>query len=75
MGGLLYVMAILGCGDDGATCQQIRVDNARYATREACNAAGPVMLRRAGDVDYPVIVAQCRRQAVQSVDKGADPRG
>lgn len=75
MNGLVYVMAILGCGDAGATCEEIRVDAPRYVSREACNAAGPVVLGRSGDADYPVIVAQCRRAQPQSVDSGTAPRG
>lgn len=75
MDGLFYVMAILGCGDASAACQQVRVESVRYVSREACDAASPVMLRRAADVDYPVIVAQCRRGTPQSVDRGQLPRG
>lgn len=56
----LYVIAILGCGEGTAPCQEVRTVEARYESREACTAATPAQLERFADVDFPVVVAQCR---------------
>lgn len=65
---LIYVLAILGCGDDSANCQQARVEPIRYASIAACQQAVPAALVRNTDVDFPVIAAACQRQSVRMVD-------
>jgi hypothetical protein len=65
---VLYVLAIMGCGDDSMQCQQARVEPARYTSIQACQEAMPAALRRNTDVDFPVISAACRRQSAQVVD-------
>lgn len=62
---LLYVLAILGCTDDGQACRQVRLEPARYTSQLACREAMPDALRRATDVDYPLITAACQRQGAQ----------
>jgi hypothetical protein len=57
---LLYVMAILGCGESDAACQQIRVEPTTYASQAECLAATEAALMRNSDVPYPNFVAQCR---------------
>lgn len=57
---VFFVMAILGCGDDGADCRQQRLEPVRYTSAAACQGAVPAALRRNADVDYPVIGAQCQ---------------
>ncbi len=57
---MLFVMAILGCGDDGSQCSQQRVEPVRYASAAACQAAVPQALSRNTDIEYPVIGAECR---------------
>lgn len=59
---LLYVMAILGCGEGEAPCEEIALAASRYPSREACMAATGAELGRHGEALYPVIVAECRRQ-------------
>lgn len=61
MQSLLYVMAILGCGEGEAPCDPIRLEEARYESRDACLAATGAALMRHRDLPYPVIVADCRR--------------
>lgn len=56
-----FVMAILGCGDDGSACSQQRVEPARYETAAQCQAAMPAALRRSMDVEYPVVTAACQQ--------------
>lgn len=66
---VLFVMAILGCGDDGAQCSQQRVEPVRYASAAACQAAVPAALMRNTDVDYPVVGAQCRQLDTRVVEQ------
>ncbi len=69
---VMYVLAILGCGDDGLACQQARVEPVRYASYTACQQQMPAALGRNTDVDYPVIAAACQRQDVRMVDSRRD---
>lgn len=62
MNGMLVVMAILGCGDDGAACQMVRQLDTHYASVEACNVASPAVLEGLTDLGYPVVMAQCQKQ-------------
>ena len=57
---LLFVMAILGCGESDAACREVRVVEARYANQAECLAATESELMRHDDLPYPTIVAQCR---------------
>ena len=57
---LFFVMAIMGCSDGNMNCAEARVESARYATIQQCNAAMPAALRRNSDIDFPVISAACR---------------
>jgi hypothetical protein len=70
-----FVMAILGCGDDGATCSQQRVEPARYQSVAQCQAAMPVALRRNTDIDFPVVVAACQQQGARFAQQAQRPRG
>ncbi|AJP74692.1 hypothetical protein [Sphingomonas hengshuiensis] len=65
---LLYVLAIMGCGDDSGACQQARVEPARYTSIVACQEAMPAALRRNTDLEFPVISATCQRTSDQMVD-------
>jgi hypothetical protein len=59
MGPGLFLIAIMGCGEADAPCQTVRTLEARYETRAQCTAATAAAAAQAGDVDAPVIVAQC----------------
>lgn len=65
---VLYVLAIMGCGDDSMQCQQARVEPARYTSIQACQAAMPAALQRNTDVDFPVISAACQRHTPRTAD-------
>ncbi len=58
---LMFVMAILGCGESDAACRDVRVVEARYQSQAECMAATESELMRHGDLEYPAVVAQCRR--------------
>lgn len=57
---ILYVMAILGCGESDAACRELRVDRARYRSEASCMAATGTALMRNDDLPFPTIVARCR---------------
>lgn len=69
---VIYVLAIMGCGDDGQACQQARIEPARYASYVACQEAMPAALGRNTDIEFPVISAACQRKSERMVD--AQPR-
>lgn len=57
---VFYVIALLGCSDGSALCQQQRIEPIRYQTPAACQAAMPAALERNTDIDAPVIEASCQ---------------
>jgi len=68
MGPGIFLIAIMGCGEGDAPCQQVRTLEARYESQAACTAATEAAVMQNIDVDYPVVVAQC-------VAAGAPPKG
>jgi hypothetical protein len=68
---ILYVLAIMGCGDNNAACQQARVEPVRYTSYAACQEALPAALGRNTDLDFPVISGACQRQGANMVDAAA----
>lgn len=82
MGPAGYLIAILGCGEADAPCQQVQLAPARYETQAACEAASDdALARHGGAFDFPVVVAECRRAGEQTASLRADevrlpePRG
>ncbi|HEX8381049.1 MAG TPA: hypothetical protein VF619_10945 [Allosphingosinicella sp.] len=59
MGPGIFIIAIMGCGEAEAPCQQVRTLEARYESQAACTAATEAALVQNVDVDFPVVVAQC----------------
>jgi hypothetical protein len=59
MGPGIYLIAILGCGEAEAPCEQVRTLETRYESQAACTAATDAAILASSDVDAPVIVAQC----------------
>jgi hypothetical protein len=57
---VLYVMAILGCGESDAACREVRIAEQSYRSEAACMAATEDALMRADDLVFPSIVARCR---------------
>ena len=57
---LMFVMAILGCGESDAPCREVAVAEARYRSEAECLAATEAELLRRDDLPYPAVVAQCR---------------
>ena len=59
MGPSIFIIAIMGCGEAEAPCQQVRTLEARYESQAACTAATEAALLQNTDVDYPVVAAEC----------------
>ena len=59
MGPAIFIIAILGCGEADAPCQQVRTLEARYETQAACTAATEAALTENTDIDFPVVAAEC----------------
>jgi len=57
---LLFVMAILGCGESDAPCRQIEIAAPRYQSEAQCLADSEDQLLRRDDLLFPSLVAQCR---------------
>ena len=73
MGPLVYVIAIMGCGEGDQACREVRVAEPRFATQAACTAATADVLARYTDLAFPSVVAQCRRDGVRpAVLRGND---
>jgi len=70
---LMYVMAILGCGESDAACREVRVDPQTYQSEAGCRAATAATLARYTDLEFPTIVARCRRSdARAAIMRGTD---
>lgn len=65
---IIYVLAIMGCGDDALGCQQARLEPVRYASYDACQEAMPRALERNTDLEFPVISAACQRRSGNLAD-------
>ena len=73
MGPLVYVIAIMGCGEGDQACREVQVAEPRFATQAACAAATAGVLARYTDLAYPSVVAQCRRDGARpAVLRGSD---
>lgn len=71
-----FVLAIMGCGDGQAACQEMRVEPARYQSVAQCQAALPQEITRHTDLDFPVIGGACRASGPRMVRAEKDqPRG
>ena len=70
---LMYVMSILGCGESDAACREVRVDPQTYQSQASCEAATAATLARHTDLDFPTVVARCRRSdARAAIMRGSD---
>lgn len=65
MDAVVYLVAILGCGDGNAPCTQARIAPARYATLAQCRAALPEQIAMNTDLSFPSIGADCRAVGTQ----------
>lgn len=71
---IYYVLAIMGCGDDGMACQQARVEPVQYRTVQQCQAAMPAALQQNTDLMFPTLTAACRASGPRYADAGTTRR-
>jgi hypothetical protein len=70
---VMYVMAILGCGESDAACREVRVDPRTWQSVAACRAATAATLTRYTDLEFPTVVARCRRSDLRpAIMRGSD---
>lgn len=72
---LYFVMAIMGCGDAGAACEQVRVEPVRYRSVLECRAAMPDVLIRNSDLSFPELTGACQQQGMRMAKTETRPRG
>ena len=60
MQALVYVMAIMGCGESDAACREVRIDPQTYRSEASCRAGMNAALARHTDLEFPTVVARCR---------------
>jgi hypothetical protein len=73
---ILFVVAIMGCGDGQTGCTEARTVRAAYETVAECQLALPTVLAANTDIPYPEITATCRRDRPQYAKTDATrPRG
>jgi hypothetical protein len=72
MGPAGFLLAIMGCGESEAQCQQVALAPARYESQAVCLAASDAQLARHTDLAFPVVVAECRAAGVQTAALRAD---
>ena len=74
MGPGYFVIAIMGCADGSAACTPVATAPTHYATEAECAAATPAVLAGSTDLDFPTLVAECRKTAPRSVSAPAPAR-
>ena len=57
----LFILAIMGCGDGGSACSEVRAMPAQYRSIAECHAAMPAALNASTNLDFPELSAACRR--------------
>jgi hypothetical protein len=74
MGPVTYMIAILGCADGSAACQQVAMMPARYESQAVCSAATGGALAASTDFDFPTIVAECRASKAPAAARRVVPK-
>jgi hypothetical protein len=67
-----FLLAILGCGEGDAQCQQVAIAPVTFQSQAACMAASEPLVAQHADADFPVVVAQCRPARLRSASLRAD---
>lgn len=68
MGPGYFILAIMGCGDGAALCDDIREAEPVYRSEVACMADSEAALNAATDAPYPMLMAECRRISPQMAE-------
>ena len=64
---MVFALVLLGCADDGTSCQRLSVQPERYSSKASCEASQHEALESdiAMRSDFPTVVAQCRKAAAR----------
>ena len=74
MGPISYVIAILGCADGSGSCQTVATLAPRYQNEAQCIAARDSALDANSDLDFPTLIAQCRKSGAHPAAAEATPK-
>lgn len=74
MGPIIYVIAILGCADGGASCQTVATLAPRYESAAQCAAARDSALDANSDLDFPMLIAQCQKSGARAASVTVEQR-
>lgn len=66
MGPVTYFIAILGCADGASGCQTVATLAPRYESQAQCVASRDAALDANTDLDFPTLVAECRKASAKS---------
>lgn len=66
---LIYVMAILGCADDGSLCERQRFAPTGYQTAASCQAQLDAVLVQHSDIPYPLVEARCEAMTIRDASR------
>jgi hypothetical protein len=72
MGPVYYVIAILGCGDGSVQCAPVATVPTEYTSEAECSAATQDVLLKNSDLDFPTLVAQCRKGSTRPAAASKD---
>jgi hypothetical protein len=72
MGPGYFVIAILGCADDGSACTPVATLQTRYANEAQCTAATVSALEANSNFDFPTLLARCRAGAATAAEAQRD---
>ena len=75
MGPGYFILAIMGCGDGTAMCQEIRDTGRVYRSEIECMADSETTLMDASGLSFPEIMVECRRISPQMAQRRMSPAG
>lgn len=66
MGSAYFVLAVMGCGDAGGMCVDVRDTGRVYRNQLECVADTEAALNDALSISYPEIAVECRSISAQT---------
>ena len=70
-----FVLTVLGCGNEGDSCDFVAEPEVTYVSRSECEAAVSGVLTRFENARYPVLVGTCsaKQESIQIVEFEPEP--
>ena len=68
-----FVIAILGCADGGSACTPVATLPTHYQNEAQCSAETYAALERSTELDFPTLMAECRRTHPAAAAARTDP--